>query len=344
MKKNNDIIRSSVSEYLTYITATGKSNVNVIYENETLWLTQKAMSILYNVDVRTINEHIKNIFRDKELDESSTIRKIRIVQNEGARKITREVMHYNLQMVIAVGFKTNSERAIQFRKWANNIVNDFTIKGYSLDDERLKNNGSILTQKYFDELLERIREIRISERKIYQKVTDIYATAIDYDKNSKTTYAFFKKVQNKMHYAVTHKTAPEIIYTRADSDKKHMGLTTWKDAPNGKIMQSDVVVAKNYLTEDELKSLERIVSAFLDLAENRAERHMPMTMEDWSERIDKYLLADDLDVLRDAGKITHKIAEDKALSEFEKYRVIQDKEFKSDFDEFLLEIEKKNKN
>lgn len=320
MKKNNDIVRSSVSEYLTYITATGESNVNVIYEDETLWLTQKAMSILYNVELNTINYHIKHIYQDKELDENSTIRKFRIVQNEGTRKITREVMHYNLQMVIEVGFKTNSERAVQFRKWANNIVNEFTIKGYSLDDERLKNNGSILTQKYFDELLERIREIRISERKIYQKITDIYATSIDYDKDSKITYDFFKKVQNKMHYAITHKTAPD-----------------------GKIMQSDVVIAKNYLTEDELKSLERIVSAFLDVAEDMAERHIPMTMEDWANRIDKYLLAVDRDALKDAGKITHKMAEDKALSEFEKYRVIQDKKFKSDFDKFILDAENSTK-
>lgn len=320
MEKNNDIVRSSVSEYLTYITATGESNVDVIYEDETLWLTQKAMSILYNVELNTINYHIKHIYQDKELDENSTIRKFRIVQNEGTRKITREVMHYNLQMVIEVGFKTNSERAVQFRKWANNIVNEFTIKGYSLDDERLKNNGSILTQKYFDELLERIREIRISERKIYQKITDIYATSIDYDKDSKITYDFFKKVQNKMHYAITHKTAPD-----------------------GKIMQSDVVIAKNYLTEDELKSLERIVSAFLDVAEDMAERHIPMTMEDWANRIDKYLLAVDRDALKDAGKITHKIAKDKALSEFEKYRVIQDKKFKSDFDKFILDAENSTK-
>lgn len=320
MEKNNDIVRSSVSEYLTYITTTGESNVDVIYEDETLWLTQKAMSILYNVELNTINYHIKHIYQDKELDENSTIRKFRIVQNEGTRKITREVMHYNLQMVIEVGFKTNSERAVQFRKWANNIVNEFTIKGYSLDDERLKNNGSILTQKYFDELLERIREIRISERKIYQKITDIYATSIDYDKDSKITYDFFKKVQNKMHYAITHKTAPD-----------------------GKIMQSDVVIAKNYLTEDELKSLERIVSAFLDVAEDMAERHIPMTMEDWANRIDKYLLAVDRDALKDAGKITHKIAKDKALSEFEKYRVIQDKKFKSDFDKFILDAENSTK-
>ena len=339
MKKNSITIRSSAAEYLTFIAATGtdKETIEVRYEHENIWLTQKMLSTLYNVEINTINYHIKKIYNDNELKEESTIRKFRIVQKEGNREVSRDVVHYNLQMIIAIGFKVDNERAVQFRKWVNEIVKEYTIKGFAMDDERLKNGGSILTEKYFDELLERIREIRLSERRFYQKITDIYATSIDYDKNSKTTLEFFKKVQNKMHYSVTGNTAAEIIYNRVDSKKDYMGLTSWKNSPNGKILETDVVIAKNYLSKEELESLELIVSAFLDLAENRAKRHIPMTMEDWSTRIDKFLLADDLDVLKDAGKISHQIACDKALTEFEKYRIKQDKLYKSDFDLLLEE-------
>ena len=295
------------------------------------------------VDVRTINEHIKKIYSDSELEEDSTIRNFRIVQTEGSRQVTRDTKHYNLQMIIAVGFKVNNERAVQFRKWANGIVKDYTIKGWVMDDERLKNGGSVLTVEYFDRLLEQIREIRLSERRFYQKITDIYATALDYDRTAKTTKQFFAKVQNKMHYAVHGHTAAELIYERADADKPHMGLTTWASAPEGKIVKSDVSVAKNYLSEKEMRSLERIVSAYLDLAEDRAERHIPMMMEDWSKRLDLFLMADDREVLQDAGKITAEIAKAKAETEFEKYRVIQDRLFMSDFDKYMLELEENTK-
>ena len=342
MKKNDISIRSSAAEYLTFIAATGddKESIEVRYEDENIWLTQKMLSTLYKVETNTINYHIKKIYSDNELNENSTIRKFRIVQKEGNREVARDVVHYNLQMIIALGFKVDNERAVQFRKWVNKIVKEYTIKGFAIDDERLKNGGSILTEKYFDELLERIREIRLSERRFYQKVTDIYATSIDYDKSSKTTLEFFKKVQNKMHYAVSGNTAAEIIYNRADANKEHMGLTNWTYAPDGKIMKSDVIIAKNYLNDDELYSLRRIVSAYLDLAESRAKRHIPMTMEDWSNRLDEFLKLTDREILRDAGKISHKIACDKAESEFEKYRIVQDQLYISDFDKYIDELEK----
>ena len=257
--------------------------------------------------------------------------------------MTRDTKHYNLQMIIAVGFKVNNERAVQFRKWANRIVKDYTIKGWVMDDERLKNGGSVLTKEYFDRLLEQIREIRLSERRFYQKITDIYATALDYDRTAKTTKKFFAKVQNKLHYAVHGHTSAELIYERADADKPNMGLTTWAAAPGGKIVKSDVSVAKNYLSEQEMRSLERIVSAYLDLAEDRAERHIPMTMEDWVKRLDLFLMADDREVLQDAGKITAEIAKAKAETEFEKYRVIQDRLFMSDFDKYMMELEENAK-
>ncbi|MBP3200921.1 MAG: virulence RhuM family protein [Lachnospiraceae bacterium] len=339
-KKNNEIsIRSSCAEYLTYVSAVGDNaeSIEMRYEDENIWLTQKMMAELYGVDVRTINDHIHKIYGDEELKEEATIRNFRIVQNEGNRQVSREIIHYNLQMIIAVGFKVNNERAVQFRKWANIIVKDYTIQGWSMDVERLKNSGTILTKEYFDRQLEIIREIRLSERRFYQKITDIYATSIDYDKNAKTTKDFFAKVQNKMHFAVTGNTAAEIIYNRADSEKEHMGLTSWKDAPDGKILKSDVVVAKNYLNEKELASLERIVSAYLDVAEDMANRNIPMTMEDWSTRLDKFLLATDRDILDNAGKISMEIATEHALTQFEKYRVIQDKLYKNDFDKMLEE-------
>jgi hypothetical protein len=341
-RKNGELtIRSSAAEYLTYVASVGnqQESIEMRYEDENIWLTQKMMATLYGVGLSTINEHIKKVFADSELEETATIRKFRIVQTEGSRQVSREVTYYNLQMIIAVGFKVNDERAVQFRKWANQIVKDYTIKGWVMDEERLKNGGSTLTTEYFERLLEQIQEIRLSERRFYQKITDIYATALDYDRTAKITKQFFAKVQNKMHYAVHGHTAAELIYERADSEKPHMGLTAWAAAPEGKIVKSDVSIAKNYLDEKEMRSLERIVSAYLDLAEDRAERQIPMTMEDWSKRLDLFLMADDRKVLQDAGKITAEIAKSKAEMEFEKYRVIQDRLFMSDYDRYLLELE-----
>ena len=340
-KKNEISIRSSAAEYLTYVASIGEQedSIEMRYEDENIWLTQKMIATLYDVSIAAVNQHIKKIYGDSELEPESTIKKYLIVQTEGTRQVQRETKHYNLQMIIAVGFKVNNERAVQFRKWANRIVKDYTIKGWVMDDERLKNGGSVLTVEYFDRLLEQIREIRLSERRFYQKITDIYATSLDYDRSASTTKQFFSKVQNKMHYAVHGHTAAELIFQRADAQKPHMGLTTWAAAPEGKIVKSDVSVAKNYLDEQEMRSLERIVSAYLDLAEDRAERHIPMTMEDWSKRLDLFLMADDREVLQDAGKITAEIAKSKAETEFEKYRVIQDRLFMSDYDRYLLELE-----
>ena len=335
-KKADKLIRSSAAEYLTYVAAAGENGVELRYEDENIWLTQKMLSVLYGVSTSAINQHIKKILEDKELEEKSTIKNFLIVQDEGNRKISRNVIHYNLQMIIAVGFKVDNERAIQFRKWANQIVKDFTIKGWVMDDERLKNDGSILTKKYFEEQLERIREIRMSERKFYQKITDIYATSIDYDKTAKATIRFFSSVQNKLHYAVSGNTAAEIIYNRADSQKENMGLTSWKGAPDSKIHKYDVVIAKNYLSETEIGQLERMVSAYLDLAEMQAMRHIPMTMEDWEERLNGFLTLWDHDVLKDNGKISAELAKIHAETEFEKYRIVQDKIYISDFDELLL--------
>lgn len=335
-KKADKLIRSSAAEYLTYVAAAGENGVELRYEDENIWLTQKMLSVLYGVSTSAINQHIKKIYEDKELEEKSTIKNFLIVQDEGDRKISRNVIHYNLQMIIAVGFKVDNERAIQFRKWANQIVKDFTIKGWVMDDERLKNDGSILTKKYFEEQLERIREIRMSERKFYQKITDIYATSIDYDKTAKATIRFFSSVQNKLHYAVSGNTVAEIIYNRADSQKENMGLTSWKGAPDSKIHKYDVVIAKNYLSETEIGQLERMVSAYLDLAEMQAMRHIPMTMEDWEERLNGFLTLWDHDVLKDNGKISAEMAKIHAETEFEKYRIVQDKIYISDFDELLL--------
>ena len=337
MKKKEITIRNSAAEYLTFIAATGDnpSRVELRYEDENIWLTQRMMAELYGVDVRTINEHIQKIYDDNELTESATIRNFRIVQTEGSREVSREVKHYSLQMIISVGFKVNNERAVQFRKWANAVVKDYTIQGWVMDDERLKRGGTILTKDYFEKQLERIREIRMSERRFYQKITDIYATAIDYDPTAKSTQRFFAAVQNKMHYSVHGHTAAELIYKRADADKEHMGLTTWEGAPHGKIHKYDVTIAKNYLTEDELQSLGRIVSAYLDLAEVQAMRHIPMTMEDWEKRLNGFLSLMDRDVLKDAGRISAELAKARAESEWEKYRVVQDRLYTSDFDRFL---------
>ena len=346
MKKKKDeiTIRSSAAEYLTYVASVGdqQGSIEMRYEDENIWLTQKMMATLYDVDVRTINEHIKKIYSDSELEEDATIRNFRIVQTEGSRQVTRDIKHYNLQMIIAVGFKVNSERAVQFRKWVNQIAKDYTIKGWVMDDERLK-RGTYLTEKYFDEQLERIREIRASERKFYQKITDLYATAIDYDKNSATTRRFYATVQNKMHYAVHGHTAAELIVERADHTKEHMGLTTWADAPEGKIKKSDVTVAKNYLSQDEMKQLNRMVTAYLDFAENMTLRHIPLTMQDWEMRLNSFIEMFDYGILQDAGKVSAEIAKLHAETEFEKYRVIQDRLFMSDFDRYMLELEESAK-
>lgn len=343
-KKDEITIRSSAAEYLTYVASVGdqKDSIEMRYEDENIWLTQKMMATLYDVGLPTINGHIKKIYADSELEETATIRNFRIVQTEGSRQVKRDAKHYNLQMIIAVGFKVNSERAVQFRKWVNQIAKDYTIKGWVMDDERLK-RGTYLTEKYFDEQLERIREIRASERKFYQKITDLYATAIDYDKNSATTRRFYATVQNKMHYAVHGHTAAELIVERADHTKEHMGLTTWADAPEGKIKKSDVTVAKNYLSQDEMKQLNRMVTAYLDFAENMTLRHIPLTMQDWEKRLNSFIEMFDYGILQDAGKVSAEIAKLHAETEFEKYRVIQDRLFMSDFDKYMLELEENTK-
>jgi len=342
MKKKKDIIiRSSAAEYLTFIAATGNNeqSFEMRYEDENIWLTQKMMATLYDVSLPTINEHIAKIYYDRELIEEATIRKFRIVQIEGNRQVERDVKHYSLQMIIAVGFKVNNEQAVQFRKWANSIIKDYTIQGWVMDDERLKNGGTVLTQEYFNKQLEKIREIRLSERRFYQKITDIYATSLDYDKTAKITRKFFAEVQNKLHFAVHGNTAAEIVYNRANAERNHMGLTTWADAPNGKIQRSDVAVAKNYLTEEEMRSLELIVSAYLDLAERRTLAHTPMTMADWMRHLNLILQADGNELLTNAGKISAQIAEEHALCEFEKYRIIQDRLFESDYDMFIAQMD-----
>lgn len=339
MSDNKELIpiRSSAAEYLTFVAATGdqENSVEMRYEDENIWLTQKMMAVLYDVEVPTINAHIKKIYEDAELSEEATIRKFLIVQQEGARQVSRQVNHYNLQMIIAVGFKVNNERAVQFRKWANAIVKDYTIQGWVMDDERLKNGGTVLTKDYFEKQLEKIREIRLSERRFYQKITDIYATALDYDPSAKATKRFFAAVQNKMHYAIHGQTAAEVIYNRADSAKEHMGLTSWEGSPNSKIHRYDVSVAKNYLSEEEMQQMQRIVSAYLDMAEMQAMRHIPMTMEDWEKRLNGFLALWDREVLRDAGKVSAALAKAHAEAEFEKFRITQDRLYESDFDQFL---------
>ena len=337
--KEQITIRSSAAEYLTYVASTGEQqdSIEMRYEDENIWLTQKMMAALYDVTAPTINEHIKKVFADSELQPEATIRKFRIVQSEGARQVSREVNHYSLQMIIAVGFKVNSERAVQFRKWVNQIAKEYTIKGWVMDDERLK-RGTYLTDKYFEEQLERVLEIRASERLFYQKITDLYATAVDYDKTAASTRRFYAKVQNKMHYAVHGHTAAELIMERADSTREHMGLTTWQDAPDGKIKKSDVTVAKNYLTEFELGQLNRMVTAYLDFAENMAQRRIPLTMQDCETRLNGFIEMFEYGLLKDAGKVSAEIAKLHAETEFEKYRVIQDKLFLSDYDRFVLEM------
>ena len=331
-KKEQVNVRSSAAEYLNYVACVGndEQQIEIRYEDENIWLTQKLMAALYGVEVHTINYHIKKIFADSELQEDSVIRKFRITALDGKQY---NANHYSLEMIIAVGFKVNSEKAVQFRKWVNGIAKEYTIKGWVMDSERLK-RGTFLTDKYFDEQLERIREIRASERLFYQKITDLYATAIDYDKTALATRRFYATVQNKMHYAVHGHTAAELIVERADATKEHMGLTTWENAPDGKIVKSDVSVAKNYLTEKELSFLERIVSLYLDYAELQAERHIPMSMEDWAKRLDGFLEFNGTEILTGAGKISAEQAKLHAETEFEKYRIIQDRLFQSDFDKY----------
>jgi len=335
-KKETPIVRSSAAEYLTFVAASGQGGVEAVYADENIWLTQKMMGVLYDVETHTVNYHLKKVFSDSELEEDSVIRNFRITAADGKNYNTK---HYNLSAIIAVGYKVNSERAVQFRKWATTIIKEFTIKAYVMDDERIKSGGSILTEQYFEEQLQRIREIRLSERKFYQKITDIYATAIDYDVTAQATKRFFATVQNKLHWAIHGHTAAEVVVNRADVDKQHMGLTTWKDAPSGKIQKFDVSVAKNYLTEDEMAQLSRLVAAYLDVAEDMALRKIPMTMQDWESRLNRFIAATDRKILQDAGKVTAEIAKTHAESEYEKYRIVQDRLFESDFDRMVKQIE-----
>lgn len=338
MKEKKLNIRSSATEFLIFSAQAEADTIEVRYEDGTLWLTQKMMGVLFNVESNTITYHLKEIYDSRELEREATTRKFRVVQMEGNRNVSRETDHYNLDAIISVGYRVNSMRATQFRRWATQVLRKYTLEGYVLDRKRME-NGSFLDEDYFEKLLEEIREIRLSERRFYQKITDIYATSLDYDKDSPLTRQFFSKVQNKMHYAVSHQTAAEIIYNRADSTQNHMGLTSWKNSPDGKILKSDVSIAKNYLLREELEDLGRIVNAFLDLAEGRAKRHIPMTMQDWAERIDKFLLSDDRDILKNAGKISMEIAKDHAETEYEKYRIVQDQLFESDFDKIMIEAD-----
>ncbi|HBM14767.1 MAG TPA: cell filamentation protein Fic [Lentisphaeria bacterium] len=339
-EENKKLIRNSTAEFLIFTGQSGEKSIEARYEDETIWLTQKLMAALFDVDVRTVNEHLKNIYSQQELSSKSTIRNFRIVQKEGAREVARDVDFYNLDAIISVGYRVNSVRATQFRQWATRVLKEFAIKGYVIDKKRME-NGSFLGENYFERLLQEIREIRLSERLFYQKITDIYSTSIDYNKEAPTTKEFFAKVQNKLHYAIHGHTAAELIMKRADSNKRNMGLTTWEKAPDGRILKTDVFTAKNYLSKDELESLGRIVNAYLDLAEERAKRKIPMTMEDWAIRLDKFLEADDRAILKDSGKISAGIAKDHAESEFEKYRIIQDRLFESDFDKIVKSLPSK---
>ena len=337
-KREISLVRSSAAEYLTFVAATGQqeTSVEMRYEDENIWLTQKMMSTLYDVTVPAINQHLKRIFADRELEEAAVIKDYLITAADGKNY---QVKHYNLQAIIAVGFKIENERAVQFRKWANQIVKDYTIQGWVMDVERLKSGGSVLTKAFFERQLEKIREIRLSERKFYQKITDLYATALDYDPSAAAAQRFFAAVQNKLHFAIHGQTAAEVIVDRADHQKEHMGLTSWEGAPKGKIHKYDVSIAKNYLSEFELAQMERIVSAYLDMAEVQAMRRIPMTMADWEERLGGFLRLWERDVLQDAGKVSAELARAHAETEFEKYRVVQDRLFESDFDRLLKRLE-----
>lgn len=336
MKKQLQI-RNSTAEFLIFTGQAGENGIEVRVEGETVWLTQRLIAELFAVTIPTINEHMAKLFESGEISRESTIRNFLIVQQEGNRKVSRKIDHYNLDAIIAIGFRVNSERAIQFRQWATHVLKQFSIKGYVIDKKRME-NGAFLGEDYFEHLLEEIREIRLSERRFYQKITDIYSTSVDYNRDAPTTREFFAKVQNKMHFAIHGHTAAELIMDRADSKKPKMGLTSWEKAPDGKIVKTDVVVAKNYLSKEELESLGRIVNAYLDLAEERARRKIPMTMEDWAKRLDMFLEFDDREILQNPGKITAKIAKAHAESEFEKYRIVQDRLFESDFDRHIKQL------
>lgn len=338
IKKDKKLqIRNSTAEFLIFTTQSGADGIEVRYEDENIWLTQKLMAALFGVTVPTINEHLKNIFADGELQQDSVIRKFRTTASDGKKYNTN---FYNIDAIISVGYRVNSKRATQFRQWATQVLREFAVKGYVLDQKRME-NGSFLGEDYFERLLEEIREIRLSERRFYQKITDIYATSVDYNKDAPTTREFFAKVQNKLHFAIHGHTAAELIMRRADSNKEQMGLTSWEYSPDGKILKTDISVAKNYLSQDELESLGRIVNSYLELAEERARRKIPMTMEDWAQRLDLFLEFDDRDILRDSGKVTAQIAKEFAESEFEKYRIIQDRLFESDFDREIKRIQGK---
>lgn len=330
---SEQLVKHSTSQFLMF-TTDESAGIEVRYEEGTIWLTQKLMAQLFDVDVRTVNEHLNNIFDSGELDETATIRNFRIVQTEGTRRVSRQVQHYNLDAIISVGYRVNSIRATQFRQWATTILRDFTLRGYVLDRDRME-TGEILGHDYFEQLLEEIREIRLSERRFYQKITDIYSTAIDYTPNAPTTQQFFATVQNKLHYAIHHHTAAELIHARANANKPHMGLSTWKNAPDGKILKSDITIGKNYLTKTEIQDLGRLVETYLNLAESRAKRHIPTTMEEWAQILDQILQLDNRELLEGAGKITKKQADKHAATEYNKFRVTQDANYKSDFDKFV---------
>lgn len=337
-KSDTSLIRSSAAEYLTFVAATGaqSQSVEMRYEDENIWLTQKLMATLYDVSVPAINQHLKRIFADDELDEESVVKHYLITAADGKNY---RVKHYSLQAIIAVGFKIENERAVQFRKWASRIVKDYTIQGWVMDVERLKSGGSVLTEEFFERQLEQIREIRLSERRFYQKITDIYATALDYDPSATATRRFFSAVQNKLHYAIHGQTAAEVIVDRANHQKEHMGLTHWEGAPHGKVHKYDVSVAKNYLSDFELAQMQRIVSAYLDMAEVQAMRRIPMTMADWEQRLGGFLRLWDREILQDAGKVSAELAKAHAETEFEKYRLVQDRLFESDFDRLVKQVE-----
>jgi hypothetical protein len=339
MKDEKKLIRNSTAEFLIFTGQAGEQSIEARYEDETVWLTQKLMAELFAVDVRTVSEHLKNIFQRIELIEDSVVRKFRNTATDGKSYLTQ---FYNLDAIISVGYRVNSVRATQFRQWATQVLREFAIKGYVLDKKRME-NGAFLGEDYFERLLEEIRDIRLSERKFYQKVTDIYATSVDYNKDAPTTKNFFAKVQNKLHFAIHGHTAAELIMQRADSSKGNMGLTSWEKTPNGKILKTDVFIAKNYLNREEMDSISRIVNAYLELAEERALRKIPMTMEDWAKRLDMFLEFTDRNILTDSGKVTTEIAKTHAESEFEKYRIVQDRLFESDFDKAVKQIESAKK-
>lgn len=339
-KKKKLQIRNSTAEFLIFTNQAKEDGIEVRVQNETIWLSQKLMGVLFDCSTDNISLHLKNIFKENELDESSVTEEFLVTASDGK---TYRTKHYNLDAIISVGYRVNTGRATAFRQWATSVLKDYAIRGYVIDKKRME-NGSFLDEDYFEHLLAEIREIRLSERRFYQKITDIYATSMDYNKDAVITKEFFAKVQNKLHYAIHGHTAAELIVSRANAEKEHMGLTSWEKSPNGKIVKTDVSIAKNYLTETELESLGRIVNAYLDLAEDRAKRHIPMTMDDWAKRLDKFLEADDRDILQNSGKVTAQIAKSFAESEFEKYRIVQDRLFESDFDKEIKRMNGKQNN